>query len=761
MARLNDENLSNTEFHASDHILSPQPFAPPGKELLVTSLETAHLTSEAVSTIDDGQMSTQSYEYSSSGSSTRHSTSGISGQEMDDELEHMKSRASSRSSLSSMPASVLVHPADHMKQMSTMGIHEQLARYSIEEDEANFGGFDRPPQSIQTIRQREAAFRKPSSVRAMQMHTEDEADEDEFLTPPRRRQGMRSPGTSPLKRSPYYSPKTAQTKPSVKKEYPLVLLHCTLLAPSLPVPGASDLQNQKIVEEVLPPQYWRRWRRLQDKVGSGVLRDRGVLISHPEDLYDMLEERLLESLELQRPLVHRGHFIGHEEVDPGSEGEVSDREESETDGEQGDECPDCGGRVFHQSDTNRKWEIRVYAANGLMRAGAWAAAWKEMEKVDVEVGVWLPSDIRRLLEKRLAEQQMALSTEHAHSAMVFNDSEKLGMDPRRLSVQTYARTFSDAGSFRSSGHPMQPQIEEKLSDLPQTNLSQGHEIALRTLLINYIRVLAGDRRNVALVFLSILVIFLAVGFQPHTSHPGDVLQSFTHEEFFGAPVAAKMEVQVDVPVLSVTSSSASLLESIIPTSSVVATMLESASAAPSHTQRDILPSAVAESELMAANPGPTPEIAPLERVHDEEMHEEKLHAEETYIEETYEKVSHKKENHKVEEAHEEEAHEEEAHEEEAHEEEAHEEEAHEEEAHEEEAHEEEAHEEEVYDDQAHEGDKDKVEIHEDELRVNSHRESQAEPVKAIEDLSWGETKPVEAVEEPRAEESEPHTNSKA
>jgi hypothetical protein len=504
-----------------------------------------------------------------------------------------------------------------------MTIHDQVVGYSVEEDEASFGGFNIPPQSIRTIRQRESAFRKPSSVRAMQMHTEDEADDDEFLTPPRRRAGMRSPGTSPLKRSPYYSPKTSQSKPPVKKEYPLVLLHCTLLGPSLPVPGASEPQNQKIVEEVLPPQYWKRWRRLRDKVGSGVLRDRGVLISHPEDLYDMLEERLLESLELQRPLLHRGHFIGHEEVDPGSEGEISDRGESETDGEQGDECPDCGGRVLHHGDTNRKWEIRVYAANGLMRAGAWAAAWKEMEKVDVEVGVWLPSDIRRALEKRLAEEHATRSTEHAHPTMLFNDAERLDIDPRRLSVQTHSRTFSDAGSFRSSGHPVESQPDEKRPDLPQVN--QEHEIALPTLLINYIRVLAGDRRNVALVFMSILVIFLALGSGSQTYRLHDVLHSIPHTDFAESPLVPQVNVNVDVPALSVTST-ASFVESIIPTSSVVAQISVSESVAPSQIEDIFSTSTVdaieTEAITVSFDPEPTPEAAVAEQILEEEIHEE-------------------------------------------------------------------------------------------------------------------------------------------
>ncbi|KAJ5359222.1 uncharacterized protein N7496_011635 [Penicillium cataractarum] len=752
MAGLNNDNIPDTEVDASDHILSPQPFAPPSKELLVTSLEAAHLPSDAGSTIDDGQMSTQSYEYSSSGSSTRHSTSDIFGREMDDELEQMKSRASSRSSFSSVPASVLIHPLDQMKQMSAIGIHEQIAAYSMEEEEASFGGFDRPPQSIRTIRQREAAFRKPSSVRAMQMHTEDEADEDEFLTPPRRRAGMRSPGTSPLKRSPYYSPKTSQSKPAVKKEYPLVLLHCTLLAPSLPVPGAAEPRNQKIVEEVLPPQYWKRWRRLQDKVGSGVLRDRGVLISHPEDLYDMLEERLLESLELQRPLVHRGHFLGHEEADPGSEGEVSDREESETDGEQGDECPDCGGRVLHHSDTNRKWEIRVYAANGLMRAGAWAAAWKEMEKVDVEVGVWLPSDIRRALEKRLAEEHAAAaaSAEHAHQAMVFHNPDKLDIDQRRLSVQTYSRTFSDAGSFRSSGHTVEPPPQMKRPDLPQVN--QQHEIALRTLMINYIRVLAGDRRNVALVFMGVLVIFLAIGVQPQKDQLQGLLHSLAREDFVEMPAAPKVHISADVPALSVTSSSSILMEGIIPTSSVVASMPVSEVVAQSQVEETVPSPTASEVEPISFIPEPTPEAAPVEDfkekdIHNEGSRDEDIHSEEIQSEEIQGQDIPKQETHG------EEIHGDAIPDKAIHGEAAHDEVIADEEPHDEAIPDEDIHDEAIIDEILEEPIPGEP-IHDKEITEERHDESQPEPVDASEELYSGETEPVESVEESHVVEPE-------
>ncbi|KAJ5493758.1 hypothetical protein N7463_009845 [Penicillium fimorum] len=543
MARLNDDSQQDVN---CTEILSPQPFAPPGKGFLVSSLESSNERYPA----DNAQMSsTHEYEYNSSSSSTRHSTSDVFGREMDDELDQLKSRASSRSSLSSIPASVLIHPVDIMKQMPDMDVHEKIAGYRVEESEASFGDFNDIPANIRTIRQREAAFRKPSSVRAMQMHTEDEADDDDYLTPPRRRPGLRSrsPGPSPLKRSPYHSP-NASKHPKPRKEAPLVLLHCTLLPPSIPVPGASDPRNQDILEDELPAEYWKRWRRLQDRVGSGVLRDRGVLISHPEDLYDILEERLLESLELQRPRLQNGHFVGREDHGSGSEYEedFSDIGESETDGEQGDACPDCGTHVRH-GDSNRKWEIRVFAANGLMRAGAWAAAWRDMEKVDVEVGLWLPSDVRRSLERRLAEEQMAV-VEQAQSQMpqmqmqmqmspLVDSGNQAPPEILQSPRQSHARMLSDVGSFQSDDMTFGqvfPEAGARIGHAPEFGREKKeHEVALSTLFVNYIRVLAADKRNIALLLLSVLVAFLAIGSRqqqvPIYSHLGSFSQTLSDD----------------------------------------------------------------------------------------------------------------------------------------------------------------------------------------------------------------------------------------
>lgn len=537
-----------TNFTANEPLFGSSPSADglaPFKVTRAASHEDSPPHGEERQPSDDAHMSIQDCGYNSSESSTQHSTSDIAGQDVDDDdSAPLGSRASSRSSISSIPDSVLIHPPSELKPVIGCDADERIRHPWINQDNPGHGRMEAQLKSIQTIRQREAAFRKPSSVRAMQMHTEDE-DEDEFLTPPKRRGGhrisdisIRSAGSSPLKRSPYYSPTGSAGRQKVKKEYPLVLLHCTLLPPSLPVPGLIGYPDQKILREVLPPEYWRRWKLLEEKVGSGVLRDRGVLISHPEDMYDLLEERLLESLELQRPRLHHGHFLGHE--DTGSEKGDQSATEDATDDEQGEECPDCGGR-FPRHDGSRKWEIKVFAANGLMRAGAWAAAWKEMEKVDVEVGLWLPSEIRRELEKRLLDNDRPSSDLRLQVPQLREPATSIGAELYDQSSRTNTPTplIHEPTSFvaeeapRASSPAPGITTPAKPPAMPASTYSPRsvEEIDLQTLLINYIRVLASDRRNVTIVVLSVLAVYLAFGVKPQTSSshlrpfPGDMFES--------------------------------------------------------------------------------------------------------------------------------------------------------------------------------------------------------------------------------------------
>ncbi|OGM46696.1 hypothetical protein ABOM_005080 [Aspergillus bombycis] len=497
-----------------------------------STIETAHLVhripdhNEASSTHGDTHILAQDCGYNSSASSTERSSSDYLGGDVDyEELRDANSRASSRSSISSIPASVLTNPTSGVKSAVVHRSQQDMLSHSWGDHN------DNEPEEMEEqlrltsmVRKHHSVFRKSSSVRAMQMHTEDEGD-GEYLTPPKRRGGHRmSDGSSQLKRSSYYSPTGLVAKQKSQKDYPLVLLHCNLLPPSLPIPGLVDYPDQKILREVLPTEYWKRWKLLEEKIGSVVLRERGVLISHPEDMYDLLEERLLESLELQRPRFDHGHFLGHEETDTDRDSQ-SMAEESATDDEQGEQCPDCGGRVVRHGEAGRKWEIRVFAANGLMRGGAWAAAWREMEKVDVEVGLWLPSEVRRDLEKRLLEGDLShpgnqlqvsqlqepandrptnIHTDPAHSQTPVLEDGK----PKFLNATRVGRS-----SLSPAPEKIVPQ-EQQQSGRPSYPRSPAAEIELQTLLVNYIRVLASDRRNVTIALLTVLVVFFALNTRP-------------------------------------------------------------------------------------------------------------------------------------------------------------------------------------------------------------------------------------------------------
>lgn len=397
----------------------------------------------------------------------------------DDESDRLNSPPSSRSSISSIPDSVVVHPIDN-KCPKNYPKHGSSIR--------------------QQIHDRDSPFRRPSSVVEMQMHTE---DEDDMRTPPSKLfRGPAYDGYSPSRRTPeskmragYHSARKRQV---VRKEYPLVLLHCNLLPPGLTLAPGLPQPSRRILQEVLPEKYWRRWQLLEEKVvGSDVLRDRGVLISHPQDSYDVLEERLLESLELRQPRLRDGHFLGSHEEDSEQDNHTHGVSDSE-----GEQCPDCGRHIFKRSDGGKKWEIRVYAANGLMKADAWEAAWKEMEKVDVEVRLWLPPSVRTELEHRILSEIRA--EEYIRSQQHFGHAKE---DDDLVSQQ-----HIDGQDLQSQPHLSSegPEPRDRAEIFVKTSDISAKDIDLQTLLINYIKILASDRRNVAIMLLSVLVLLMAV-----------------------------------------------------------------------------------------------------------------------------------------------------------------------------------------------------------------------------------------------------------
>jgi hypothetical protein len=254
-------------------------------------------------------------------------------------------------------------------------------------------------------------FRHSSSVRALQMNDEVISDTHSVLHHHRRsgsqmsaysQRSAYSSSTSPTKRSSRSNRGSPQKSGSgLRKEFPLVLLHCTLLTPNHRLKYSAT--DEALVVELLPEKYRERWIALREKLADVEVSSRGVLINHPREDYARLEESLLESLDLEQPRLRDDHYIPSSEsgTDSGFESSSTTEEDAAAEGTTHANCPDCGCPLKSEL-LDRKWEVKVFAANGLLRGPAWAAAWQEMEKVDVEINVWLPEDVRRELEAKLA-----------------------------------------------------------------------------------------------------------------------------------------------------------------------------------------------------------------------------------------------------------------------------------------------------------------------------------------------------------------------
>ena len=350
-------------------------------------------------------------------------------------------------------------------------------------------------------------FRNPSSVRAMQMDTTPPS----HLTSPKSQRYIFTPSQNGTPRS-VRSHNSAMCSPSKisptkksRKEYPLVLLHVTLL----PIPV---LYSPAVMQSVLPGYILENWKLLQEKATDTVL-ERGILIPHPKEDYDLLEERLLESLELKLPRILKcGHFHLEDEAD------VAGSEEDYDSDNDADICEDCGRRVrdgrFGSGTGNKRWDIKLYAANGLMRSGAWGAAWREMERVDVEILPWIDEDLKLELELRREEEERVLEPRQERAFQ--RPQVPPNMDDARMreiygeSPQPYIDGLQDETPISSSAN-------QALD--PRPHNPPHHDIPLQTLLRNYIYLASQDRRNLAIFLLTILVLFLAIAsWKPSPPH---------------------------------------------------------------------------------------------------------------------------------------------------------------------------------------------------------------------------------------------------
>ena len=383
-------------------------------------------------------------------------------------------------------------------------------------------------------------FRRPESVRRMQMSS----------PPP---YGYRSPRQSILShsRSRTGTPRSVRSvnrrgSPKSKKDgskedddvepqhYPLVLLHVSLLPLNAPwsIEGMQDLLPRNVIENL---------QLLRSKLSDTVLQ-RGVLIPHPKEEYELLEERLLETLELKEErLTKCGHFSHQLSRSSEASNATSERGSdsgigSSADGSDEELCAICQSHI-KQSKTgvgprSGKWMIKVYAANGLMRSAAWTAAWSDMERVDVEIAPFISDDVRRKLDERSAQEEAAkqdwMDDEESRIRRIVEEHVELVLEQRLATLVTPQQQHSPAPS-----EPYQPVIPESMrleppAPSPQNDLTQSFnpqdlpaiyrpsQIPISILLKNYVYLLAQDRRNLVVLGLSIAMVFLATAFGSRT-----------------------------------------------------------------------------------------------------------------------------------------------------------------------------------------------------------------------------------------------------
>lgn len=386
-------------------------------------------------------------------------------------------------------------------------------------------------------------FRNPSSVRAMQLSS---PSPPPFAASPlsgrqyRRQQSLlsrddRARSHSPLTNqprsrgsTPHHSVSSPRQHLNPRKEYPLVLLHCTIGPLKFPLncPAA-------VLEEAGCPERMRRDLALIDEKLNSTIVERGILIPHPGEDYDVLEERVLESLELKKPRIGAcGHFRS-------SSGDVPSYKShnrgirltdvaSGIDEDQLPKCSDCSRHInpeLFDDKTQlelRRWEVRVYAANGLMRAGAWSAAWSQMEKVDVEVEVWMPPDVRRRLEliasanvhesalqevpSRLEETCTDHESERSYSEAASREKGQPASF-KAPSVAAAAKPASTAACSRRASSSSTHGIHLGGVDRPGSSRRKyAHQLPLSTLLFNY---LCARREIVFAVTIGVVAITLA------------------------------------------------------------------------------------------------------------------------------------------------------------------------------------------------------------------------------------------------------------
>jgi hypothetical protein len=353
-------------------------------------------------------------------------------------------------------------------------------------------------------------FRTPSSVRAMQMSSPTPSIFSSPRSAKRHLPAVSRIGTptsnTPSKRTP-----TRFKKP----EKPMVLLHVTVLP-------LTWTYSHVISSPELPPELLSikdNWRLLQHKLAETVL-ERGILLAHPQDSYEVLEERLLEALELPfRPrasILKCGHYMGPETL---SSDDESGDEYFQTE-EQRKWCDICRREVRFEPGFDltggKRFQIKFYASNGLMSAGSWAAVWRDMERIDVELQPYVNSDLTLELEHMVANASHVSAAKHEDDGFVDVDEEEV-VDTKHAEKELQAQEEEIRRQIMEEERMREVYGQEKQSppEIPQPrsrsrSRKPGHDDSLSELMLAAFKVAMNDQRNVVIFVMSGLILLLAL-----------------------------------------------------------------------------------------------------------------------------------------------------------------------------------------------------------------------------------------------------------
>jgi hypothetical protein len=355
----------------------------------------------------------------------------------------------------------------------------------------------------------------------------------QYARPTSRRMQMSSPLRKGKFGTPYSEPRgsprsrrkdfDADSDLHEPKRFPLILLHITALPLSIS-------WTHQAMRGTLPQHILDNLQLLKSKLSPTVLK-RGILIPHPRDDYELLEEKLLEALDLQEPRISKcGHYRNRHSTDSdlthASSGADSGVGSSVEDGSDEEHCSTCHHHLLAAGSGKQKWSIKVYAANGLMRASAWHAAWSEMERVDVEIMPWIKDELRIKLDEantqelavakvdpeadelrinQLVEERLRLleqDSERAREAEMSREIERIVInEQRQFSQAIQEAAVEQVEATKRADH--KPTSEPISTELP--NIYRPKDIPLSILLWNYVFLLARKPKNMAMFFLVVLV----------------------------------------------------------------------------------------------------------------------------------------------------------------------------------------------------------------------------------------------------------------